>query len=135
MKFGEFIKQKRLEMNISLRNFTELIGYDPSNWSKIERGILPPPPYNNEDINLYQRIGKVLNLTGDEFNELITFASVDRKEIPNYIDDSVLDALPIFFRTANREKLSREKLEKLIQILKSRWYGIKIIAFIWFWNN
>jgi len=35
MRFGERIKQLRLERNLGLREFCENVGVDPSNWSKI----------------------------------------------------------------------------------------------------
>ena len=38
MKFGEYIKQRRLELNWKLRPFCRQIGYDPGNWNRIERG-------------------------------------------------------------------------------------------------
>ena len=43
LTFGEFIKQLRLQNRITLREFCRLAGIDPSNWSKIERGMLQPP--------------------------------------------------------------------------------------------
>ena len=41
--FGEFIKQKRLEKDLGLREFCRQLDEDASNWSKIERGIMGPP--------------------------------------------------------------------------------------------
>ena len=41
--FGEFIKQVRERQRLGLREFCLENGYDPSNWSKIEREVLPPP--------------------------------------------------------------------------------------------
>jgi ribosome-binding protein aMBF1 (putative translation factor) len=43
MTFGEFVRTKRLEVGLSLREFCSKVETDPSNWSKIERGILPAP--------------------------------------------------------------------------------------------
>src|ERR1017187_3627405 len=41
--FGEFIKQIRQRQRLGLREFCLQSGCDPSNWSKIEREVLPPP--------------------------------------------------------------------------------------------
>ena len=41
--FGEYIKELRISKEITLREFCKIAKHDPSNWSKIERGILPPP--------------------------------------------------------------------------------------------
>src|SRR4030042_4730552 len=43
MDFGTFIKNKRIEKGLTLREFCRKAKLDPSNWSKIERGIFPPP--------------------------------------------------------------------------------------------
>ena len=39
MRFGEHIKARRLEMGLSLRAFCLKNNEDPSNWSKLERGL------------------------------------------------------------------------------------------------
>ncbi len=41
--FGDYLKSRRLERDLTLRDFCRSAGEDPSNWSKVERGILPPP--------------------------------------------------------------------------------------------
>ncbi len=41
MEIGKYIKEKRERSGIGLRKFAELISADASNWSKIERGVLP----------------------------------------------------------------------------------------------
>ena len=41
--FGQFVKQIRECQRLGLREFCLENGYDPSNWSKIEREVLPPP--------------------------------------------------------------------------------------------
>ena len=41
--FGDFVKNHRKKLKLTLRNFCLKVGIDPGNFSKIERGILPPP--------------------------------------------------------------------------------------------
>lgn len=120
MRLGEYIKPRRLDLGFSLRKFCELIEYDASNWSKIERGVIPPPPYSTKEVAPYDKIRVVLRLSVDEYKELITIASVDRKEIPVYIEDNILNALPVFFQTIHKGKLGKKELEKLIEMLKTR---------------
>ncbi|MFT5466346.1 MAG: transcriptional regulator with XRE-family HTH domain [Verrucomicrobiales bacterium] len=43
MTFGELIKDLRIEKRLMLRQFCQQLGLDPCNWSKIERGLTPPP--------------------------------------------------------------------------------------------
>lgn len=41
--FGSFVKTTREGQGLGLRKFCARHGHDASNWSKIERGVLPPP--------------------------------------------------------------------------------------------
>jgi transcriptional regulator with XRE-family HTH domain len=43
MSFGSIVKDLRIGQRKTLRQFCEEHGLDPSNWSKIERGVNPPP--------------------------------------------------------------------------------------------
>ena len=53
--FGEFVRDRRLARDLTLRDFCRRIGEDPSNWSKVERGILPPPQ-SIEKLNLLAKV-------------------------------------------------------------------------------
>jgi transcriptional regulator with XRE-family HTH domain len=120
MIFGEFIKKTRLENGYSLRKFCELLELDPSNWSKVERDRMPAPT-NREKLD---RIAKLLNLKvgSNEWHEFYDLASLSSKTIPQeiYDDEEILEALPLFFRTARGDKPTEEELNKLIDMLKRR---------------
>ena len=120
MTFGEFVRTKRLEVELGLREFCKLAETDPSNWSKVERGILPAP----SDRDFLERIAKLLKLkkgTPDWFT-FFDLASISQQKIPDdvYEDEDVISALPVFFRTVRGEKPSEEELDKLIDLLKRR---------------
>lgn len=116
--FGSFVKEKRLEAELSLREFCRRTGEDASNWSKIEREIMPPP----KDRDRLERIAAALNITieSGEWNNLVDYADIDSGTIPEYIrsDREVLDALPLFFRTVGSEKPTTEELKELILHLR-----------------
>ena len=120
MFFGEFIKELRLQVNLSLRKFCDLAGLDPSNWSKVERDVLPLA-LDHEDL---EKIANILKLKrgAAEWTKFFDLAAVAKKKIPEYVyeDKEVLDALPIFFRTASKEKPTDEELNKLIELIKNR---------------
>ncbi len=42
-EFGVLVKDMRIKKRLTLRKFCQELELDPSNWSKIERGINPPP--------------------------------------------------------------------------------------------
>jgi len=114
--FGEFIKTLRLEREISLREFCRVAGIDTSNWSKIEREILPPP----KSKELLESIRQTLSLseTSDEYQTLKELAVI--AHIPTDILDNqtVINKLPVFFRTLRGDKPMEKELDNLIRLLK-----------------
>ena len=57
--FGDFIKEKRINKEITLREFCRQLELDASNWSKIERGVMSPP----QDEEKLKQIAKVLGIS------------------------------------------------------------------------
>ena len=116
--FGEFIKTLRLDRDIGLREFCRRLAIDASNWSKVERGILPPP----QDDEKLDKIAEVLNIEkGTEiYKELTDKAAIDAGIIPKDLlsDQETLNSLPMFFRTVRIEKPTADELEKLIEKIR-----------------
>jgi transcriptional regulator with XRE-family HTH domain len=116
--FGEFIKALRLEKDIGLREFCRAMSTDASNWSKIERGVLPPP----QDEEKLIQIANVLGIdTGSKtFTEMKDKAAIDAGIIPKDLlsDKQTLNSLPMFFRTVRSEKPTPEELNKLIEKIR-----------------
>ncbi|HVT88611.1 MAG TPA: helix-turn-helix transcriptional regulator [Tepidisphaeraceae bacterium] len=120
MTFGEFVKDRRIKFGLTLRAFCERNGYDPGNHSKLERGILNPP----DDEEYMGKLAKALNVkkeTSDWF-DFHNYAAVARKEIPSALmdDAEVVDKLPVLFRTLQGEPLPAEKMDDLIDFIRSR---------------
>ena len=117
MKFGKLVKKQRIELELTLRAFCLKNGHDPSNWSKMERGIIPPP----KEEGILRKIAGELSI--DEGSELwLEFhdsAFIDRGEIPPYVreDEAAMAKLPLFFRTVSGGKPSEEELDQLAQFL------------------
>jgi transcriptional regulator with XRE-family HTH domain len=113
MNFHEFVKQKRLEKEVTLREFCRAAELDPSNWSKVERGLGDPP----KSKELLDRIAGVLKLNEQERNTLMDLAMIE--SIPHDLrpEEKILEKLPLFFRTVRGEKPSEEELRKLIELL------------------
>lgn len=116
--FGEYIKEKRINKNISLREFCKLMEVDASNWSKIERGLLAPP----QDDGKLQKIAQLLDIKvgSEQWKEMKDIANIDAGIIPDDIrlDERVLKSLPMFFRTLRSDKPSSEELDKLIEMVR-----------------
>jgi transcriptional regulator with XRE-family HTH domain len=116
--FGEFIKEKRGERGISLREFCKRIEADASNWSKVERGLLAPP----QDEEKLRKIAQVLDIKPKSplWEEMKDKANIDAGIIPEDMraDEKVMNSLPLFFRTIRSEKPTPEELDRLIDMIR-----------------
>jgi transcriptional regulator with XRE-family HTH domain len=114
MKFGERIKELRIERGLTLRECCARLGVDPSNWSKMERGVTSAP----KDVENW---GRFFDLSGQDLEEFCDLAALSRSEIPNSVasDERVLAALPAFFRAARGNDLEGDRLKQFIEDVRS----------------
>ncbi len=117
-RFGQYIKELRLARDITLRAFCAASEYEASNYSKVERGLLPPPrePAKLEPF----RVALNLSTDGPEWHELTRLAALDRGEIPRRIldDKELVGKLPAFFRTLEGDPVDENTLNELIAAIK-----------------
>ena len=116
-KFGENLKILRINKGLSLRGACKLAGYDPSNWSKIERGKISPP----SDQNVLHSWAKVLGIkTKADIEKFIDEAIVAQGIIPEDIlsRKNVVKYLPAFFRTLRNKKPTKEEIDRLIELIR-----------------
>lgn len=118
MSFGETIKKLRLERKQTLRQFCFEFGHDPSNWSKSERGLNPPPRDEATLIRWAADLG--LKAGSEGWNEFMDQASISRGQIPKDLmsDEKLVEKLPVFFRTVRGAELTDEKLDDLIETIR-----------------
>jgi transcriptional regulator with XRE-family HTH domain len=118
-KFGELLKELRMKQNLSLRDVCKKVNYDPSNWSKIERGLISPP---SEKVVLGQWANALgLSKESKEYYEFIDQANIAQGIIPDYImqEKDLVKALPAFFRTVRNEKPTKKEIDDLINLIKN----------------
>jgi transcriptional regulator with XRE-family HTH domain len=114
--FSNFIRTKRIAAGLTLREFCRLSGFDASNWSKVERGLLTPP----QSKKVLNEITTVLKIKegSQVYKEMIDLAALS--SIPEgLIESEILEQLPVFFRTVRGEKPTEEELKILINKIKS----------------
>jgi len=116
--FGSLFRELRMKNHLTLRAFCEIHNFDPGNISKLERSRIMPPT-NHE---ILERYANTLNLVKDseEWNEFIILAGIESERIPKPIveNEEFYSRLPLLFRTITGEKLSAEKLDLMIEMLK-----------------
>ena len=118
MGFGRNIKNLRLEQKLSLRDFSRQINMDASNWSKIEREVMPPPQDEEKLMKIAQILG--VPLESDQYSTLRDLAAIDSGIIPRDLlsDEETLKSLPIFFRTIRNKRPTEEQLRDLIESIR-----------------
>ena len=116
--FGNLMKKLRVDKEITLREFCQANGFDPGNYSRLERGLFPPP----QKESLLEKYATALGLKrgSDEWLEFFDLAAAARGEIPKDIlsDEEVVRKLPVVFRTLRGSALSPDKLDDLINKIR-----------------
>ena len=119
--FGKFLKEKRLALDLSLREFARRVGLQPSNYCNLEADVLPPPP-----VNALGRIAQALGLRQGtkDFEVFHDLAAKGRDEIPADVTRIVRenDLIPTMLRTVEYEKVTKDQLRGIIEDLKSGRY-------------
>ena len=114
MSFGELVKNLRIAQQKTLRQFCQEHGLDPSNWSKIERNVNPPP----RDEGTLARWARLLGLAPetDGWRDFMDTAQVSRGNIPREVmsDAKLLAKLPVFLRTVRGAELTEAQLDDFI---------------------
>lgn len=115
--FGSYLKYLRIEAGMSLRSFAEEANYDVSNLSKIERGLLPPPPGNL----LLRKWAQLLGLASDsaEHEFFMDLSAATRAEVPEGLSQKeAAQYLPAFYRTLRNKRQDEQSYNRLIELLK-----------------
>ena len=116
--FGDFIKARRIAKRVTLRAFSESLGYDPANYSRMERGQLLPPASHEKLVGIARELG--ILQASQEFREMVRLAALGRGEIPPAIlsDQSVVSRLPVLFRTLEGDQIDEAVLDELFETMK-----------------
>lgn len=118
VSFGEFFKGLRLDNKMTLRGFCSKNGFDPSNVSKIERGIWPPPEADEDRMKYAKALAlKKGTSNWDRFMDLAV-AGTRTFKVRNVTDEEVLQKLPVLFRSVDKADLTPDQLDKIIKYVK-----------------
>ncbi|NQT39877.1 MAG: helix-turn-helix transcriptional regulator [Planctomycetes bacterium] len=116
--FGDLLKRLRIERKLTLRQFCHQSGFDPGNYSRLERGVFSPP----QDRQKLEQYAKALALSpgGGDWLEFFDTAAASRGEIPQDLlaDEEVVKKLPVLFRTLRAKPVSAEKLDELVDQIR-----------------
>ena len=120
-EFGKFVEQKRLEQQISLRGFAEMVEIAPAYMSDIEKGHRPPPVSNLEILN---RIATKLKLSDKDRETMFDLAgkskSICSPDLPEYIMDESRPDVRVALRMARDMDADNDVWQEVIKILEAR---------------
>ena len=116
--FGPFFKELRIARKMTLRQFCEAHGYDPGNISKLERGLLPPPESEAKLADFARALR--IRRGSDAWYQFFDIARAARGKLPPEVlrNRDVVARLPLLFRTLRGQKVSAEKLDELIAMIR-----------------
>jgi transcriptional regulator with XRE-family HTH domain len=116
--FGSLFKELRIRQEMTLRQFCAAHGYDPGNISKLERGLLSPPE-SDAKLTEYAKALKIRR-GSDAWYQFFDLARASRGKLPPDIlrKRDVVSRLPLLFRTLRGQKVSEQKLNELIEMIR-----------------
>ena len=100
-----------------MRDFCLENGIDPGNYSRLERGMFPPP----QKEELLERYAVALGLArgSDEWIEFFDTAAACRGQLPRDLcEDELLEKLPVLFRTLRGSPVPSGDLDELIKKIR-----------------
>jgi len=105
--FGELLREKRLERDLSLRKFASLVGVSPTYLSQVEQDNVIPPTAD--------RVKRMADLLGENSDEWIARAGRVPDDVP-----PLLQKYPIEMTTLIREAsgLTREQLGRVTEQIR-----------------
>ena len=117
--FGNYLREKRLEKNLTLRMFCERYGFDTAYISRLENNKITPPSKQKLIV-----VAEALEIPREtkEWTTFFDLAYMARNEFPSDIAQGareVITILPAFLRTKDGKRVSNEKVEKVIKFLES----------------
>ena len=117
LPFGEYVKQRRESLEMTMRDFAEKVQISPAYLCDIEKGNRKPPE------KYLEKFAEVLQITdADALNAFYDSAGVSKNgqhsDINTYIDG--LPSARVALRAAKDKKYTDEDWRKLVEIINSK---------------
>jgi len=115
--FGDYVKARRLDLEIGLREFAQRVGVEASNYSKIERG-LKSAPTGDRLIPYVKALG--FEVGGKEHGLMDDMAHVANGLIPTKVltDERLVGKLPLLFNGMENGAFSDEQIDEILATVR-----------------
>ena len=119
MRYGELLRETRVERDITLRELSRRSDIDVAYLSRIERVTIPPPQKDE----LLDAINEALGLTAGEAKKMKDQAAMDNSQLPKDIKQDFKGAvgIPMLLRTVANKKLTSEEIQDLIRHINEQY--------------
>ena len=117
--FALFLQSFRRLQQLPLRRFCDRFDLDPGTYSKMERGLRPPPKSNQAQKKMACQLG--LEEGSEEWRSFMDAAAASAGQVPQDIldDEAFAGKLPVIFRTIRGEKLTEKQLDRVAELMGS----------------
>jgi len=116
--FGNYLKDIRVRSGQTLREFCHKHGYDPGNYSRLERGLYTPP----QSQELLEKYACSLGLEegSEDWLKLFDLAAAGRGQLPRDLleDKELMEKLPMLFRTLRATPVAEDRLDALAEEIR-----------------
>jgi len=114
MSPGEWVKAKRQNANLGMRQFAVMIGEQPSNWCNTENGRRGLPEAKLE------KIAKVLGIreNSEDWDTLFGFVSRPARLSADLSQAIKIEHVPTLLRTINNKRLNGEQVQQIVKYVE-----------------
>jgi transcriptional regulator with XRE-family HTH domain len=116
--FGAFIKEKRLALRMTLREFCIENGFDAVNMSRLERGRLRAPQSRQRLEQCARALG--IAAESDDWHKLFRLAAAeaDMRLWRPVSDEEVVRKLPLLLGRPCGERILEDRLRALVELVR-----------------
>ena len=120
VQFGKYLKGLRKASGKPARIVALEAGMQPSNYSRLEYGVLNPPQTRAK----LDRLAKAVGVPDDgvEMARFYDLAAQANKSTPVDLADIISkdDAIPLMLRTLGSKKLTKQEIEDIVKLVRGR---------------
>ncbi len=119
-EFGQYLKSLRKASGKAARIVALEAGMQPSNYSRLEYGVLNPPQTRPKLDRLAKAVG-ILD-SKSEMAKFYDLAAAANKSIPLDLADIISrdEAVPLMLRTFGNKKLTKQDVEEIVKLVRGR---------------
>jgi transcriptional regulator with XRE-family HTH domain len=118
--FGDFVRETRMKNGLTGRDSARKADMLPSNFSKLEHGVLLPP----RDAERQRQLACAIGIVPDapEARQFFDLAGAATNAVPLDLADiiSKSETIPLLLRTIGNKRLTEKEIEALVELVHQK---------------